>query len=113
MEAQDDGDGSPDKDIYYDEDGDDSDAVGGDRMKEFRLRWEFDRGQVMKRHDGDDDVKTQNVAKRVYLAVTTLSLEQQWPCEQNQTCIRDVQLLPSLAYMYSTAPLFLHRRVIK
>lgn len=66
MEAQNDGDGGPDKDVYCDEDGNDSDAVGWDRMKEFRFWGKFDRGKATRRHVDDDDVKTQNVVKRLY-----------------------------------------------
>lgn len=79
MEAQDNGNGSPDKDVYYDEDGDDSDTVGWDRMKEFWLRRKFERCKVARRHDNYDDVKTLRYSEEVITDRDDLSLEQQWP----------------------------------
>lgn len=92
MKAQDNGDGGPDKDIHSDEDGDDSNAVGGDRMKEFRLWRKFDGRKVI-RHD-EDDVKTQNIAEVTsILGLGDLSREEQWPYE-----VFISSAAPSLAY---------------
>lgn len=112
MEAQDDGDGGPDQDVHYDEDGDDSDAVGGDRMKKFRLRGEFDRGEVMKRHDGDGDVKTQNCSKESITGCDDDPISGTAMAMRTESDMYSCRSAAS-SLAYSTAPLFLHLRVIK
>jgi hypothetical protein len=67
VEAQNDGDDDPNNDINGDEDGDNTDAVRGDRMKEFWFWRESDERELEGHDDGVKAQITEILALTTYL----------------------------------------------
>lgn len=103
MKAQDDGDGGPDKDVDNDENGDDSNAVGGNRVKKLWLCRKFD-GREVRRHGDADNVKTQNIAEvTCILDLGDLSLKNNGHMKRIRQVFKS-SAAPSLAYNPSLSP---------